>query len=290
MATTSLDDKSRVTRPVVFVLAFFAVCLAARIFELFVLRTDLSVIGEAFLHKLFGIGLLALALVRLRYTWSDIGFRRDKPVRGLLAGVLLGGGAFVVAYAADTLVQRGDAPHLRFYATSYGIAENTAMQSGVVFVLVCLAGNLINVVMEDGVFRGLFMRVLGTRHSFVISLLISSFIFGLWHCWLPLRNYFDGEQSGAGATMSALLLIVTSFIFGAELCLLCQWENALWTGMTVHFINNASVNLLHVVTAAGVDRLQTMRISIAQTLICIVALALVIVRHKRSQQEKTRNM
>jgi hypothetical protein len=50
----------------------------------------------------------------------------------------------------------------------------------------------------------------------------------------------------------------------------------LWAGMAVHFVNNASVNLLHVTTVSGADELQTLRIAIAQTLICMVALALVI--------------
>jgi membrane protease YdiL (CAAX protease family) len=95
---------------------------------------------------------------------------------------------------------------------------------------------------------------------------------------LPLRNFLDGEQSGAGAAASALLLIVGSFIFGVELCLLRGWEGSLWGGITVHFINNASVNLLHVVTASGVDELQIMRISIGQAIVFMTALALIIAR------------
>jgi len=283
MSNNESNDKSIIRNPLLFVLIFFAVCLATRIFELFVIRTDTSIIGEAFIHKLFGIALLVVALYKLRYKWQDIGFRKAKFIRGVMAGALLGAGAFVIAYAVEIFIQQCNAPHLQFYATSYGIAENTAMQGGFVFILVCLAGNLINVVMEDGVFRGLFMRVLSKKYAFVVSTLISSFIFGLWHGLLPLRNYFDGEQSGAGAAMSAMLLIVTSFIFGVELCLLCKWEKALWAGMTVHFINNASVNLLHIVTDSGVDTLQTARISIAQTLICIVALVLVIVQYKKDK-------
>jgi membrane protease YdiL (CAAX protease family) len=274
-------------KPIVFVLGFFAICFAARIVELLVIRTDLSVVGEAFIHKIFGIVLLMTALFVLRLKWRDIGFRRDKFMYGVLVGTLIGAGAFAIAYGVEMFAQwqNGGAPTLEFYVTSYGLAGNSSMQSGFLFILFCVAGNLINVVMEDGVFRGLFMRVLGKRYSFVAAMIISSVIFGVWHGLLPLRSFLDGEQSGAGAMMSALLLIVTSFIFGVELCLLCKWEGALWAGMTVHFINNASVNMLHVATIQGMDELQTLRISIAQTIVCVVALALVIRQCRKQRRE-----
>jgi membrane protease YdiL (CAAX protease family) len=266
-------------------MGFFAVCLAARIVELFLLRTDLSVVGEAFIHKIFGIVLLAAALFALGLKWRDIGFRRGKLAQGLLFGLALGGAAFAIAYGIEIWlgIANGNAPSLAFYATSYGLAGNSALGNGLLFVLICVIGNIINVVMEDGVFRGLFMRVLGSRYSFITSMLASSAIFGIWHSLLPLRNFLDGEQSGAGAAMSALLLIVTSFIFGIELCLLCKWEGALWAGMAVHFVNNASVNLLHVIGISGVDTMQTMRISIAQTIVCVVALALVIAGQRKKR-------
>jgi anaerobic C4-dicarboxylate transporter len=56
--------------------------------------------------------------------------------------------------------------------------------------------------------------------------------------------------------------------------------------MAVHFVNNASVNLLHVVGAPGVDAMQTMRISIAQTLVCVVALALVVTQRRKQITSK----
>jgi hypothetical protein len=56
--------------------------------------------------------------------------------------------------------------------------------------------------------------------------------------------------------------------------------------MAVHFINNASVNLLHTVTATGVDEYQTMRISIALS-IAFVAVMVVYIYKKRKDAFKS---
>jgi hypothetical protein len=51
-----------------------------------------------------------------------------------------------------------------------------------------------------------------------------------------------------------------------------QANSSLWDGMVVHFINNASVNLFHVIFAGGTDGNPTMRIAIAQTIMFIIVL------------------
>jgi hypothetical protein len=47
-------------------------------------------------------------------------------------------------------------------------------------------------------------------------------------------------------------------------------SSSLWDGMTVHFINNASANLIHVVYINGTESSPTMRIAIAQTILFII--------------------
>lgn len=46
---TTLPSR-KITAPVFFVLAIYLVCLALRIFEYFVLRTDATVLGENIFH------------------------------------------------------------------------------------------------------------------------------------------------------------------------------------------------------------------------------------------------
>jgi membrane protease YdiL (CAAX protease family) len=251
-----------------FLILFFAVCLIARVLDSLLLRTDEGAIGELFTHKLFGIALMGWALYYLHIKWRDIGFDRSRLAKGVLIGLGIGVPVYAVAYGAELIATKNAS--LQFFTTSYNVTGNTVLDSGFLFVLICVAGNMINVVMEDGVFRGLFLKVAESRYPFIKAALFSSVLFGLWHGMMPLRNFLTGEQSPMGALMSALMLMLTSFIFGMVLCLLCRLEGSLWAGMTVHFINNAGVNLLHVVSPTGVDAMQTMRIATAQTILFIV--------------------
>lgn len=52
----------------------YAVCAVFRGIEYMVIRTDKSILGEAFIHKLIGILILAIALKVLYVGWKEIGF------------------------------------------------------------------------------------------------------------------------------------------------------------------------------------------------------------------------
>jgi membrane protease YdiL (CAAX protease family) len=136
----------------------------------------------------------------------------------------------------------------------------------------CVAGNVINVAMEEGVFRGLFLRLAESRYSFLLSVVLSSVLFGVWHVAVPVRAYLDGDMSAMGAVMSALMLILTTGITGAKFCLLTKITGSLWMPMADHFFNNTIINMLHIATNSGADELQVIRISIAQTVSFLIVL------------------
>ncbi|MEY8352904.1 CPBP family intramembrane glutamic endopeptidase [Lachnospiraceae bacterium 54-53] len=264
------------------IFTFYMVCFAFRAIEYFIFRTDQSVIGEAFIHKLAGILLLAGAVSYLRLTWTEIGFSPEKVLNRLFLGLLLGGGVFTVAYGAEIWLQSsaGNSPVLRFFVTSYSVLGNRGMESGLQFILICIVGNIINVIMEEGVFRGLFIRLAEQKYSFGTACWLSSLLFGVWHIMQPIRNVADGTQSVFGAVMTGLVLTVTSMLLGIQYCMLLKLTGSLWAGMAAHFINNTAVNLIHVITASGMDELQTVRISGAQTLSFLLVLAFYMWRKK----------
>jgi len=257
----------------VFLISFFLVLYTFRLIDSFIIRTDQGPIGELFTHKLIGIVLLAAVVCILRLKWADVGFKWNLLPRGILIGVAIAMPAYITAYAAEIIAAsvQGKSPSLKFYAASYNILGNTALDGGAWIILIIIIGNIINVTMENSIFSGVMITVAEKRHSFFAANgFYSSFLFGVWHCMMPLRNYVDGNQSLAGAVMSAIMLFVTSFLFSIQLGLQFKQANSsLWDGMIVHFINNASVNLFHVVYANGADSNPTMRIAIAQTIMFI---------------------
>lgn len=166
----NINEKNRnkgIAYPVVWVIAIFLACCFFRLFEYFILRTDQSVIGEAFVHKLIGIGVLIAVAFWLKITRVDIGLSANIIFRDILIGFLLAAVSFFIAYGVEWVIQlqKGNAPTLQFFATSYGLQENRILRSGLVLVLICIVGNVINVIMEEGVFRGLFVEMLERKYT-----------------------------------------------------------------------------------------------------------------------------
>ena len=264
------------------VIVIYIVCLILRLFEYFVLKTDYSVIGEAVFHKLAGIFILFLAAGYFNYDLKESGFSGDGAIKKLLAGIFFSLSCFAVAYFAEIAIAKNSNAFsgVGLYVTSYSVNGNLGKQTAMFFFIICIAGNIINVVMEEGIFRGLFLTRLQKKYSFLTSALISSILFGLWHGAGPLRSYIYGECSLAGLLMNCLILILSSSLVGAKFVLLTKLTGSVYMSMGDHFVNNTIVNILHVLTIHGADSYQIIRISIAQTISFIIVLILFLLRKK----------
>lgn len=256
------------------VLIIYMLCYIFRLVEYFILRTDQTWIGEAIVHKLLGIAILFFAAKQLQFTIKEIGYSKGNSLRNLLKGLAFGVGVFIFAYAVEVLiaVSRGSFESLQIYVSTYAIDQNIGQQTEALFFFVCIVGNVVNVIMEEGIFRGLFARVLEHKYSFIVSAVITSILFGLWHVVGPVRNYYDGTFGMGGMIANAIMLLVTSALVGFKFALLTKMTGNLYMAMGDHFVNNTIVNLLHVVSDTGADEMMVVRVSIAQSVSFILVL------------------
>lgn len=275
---------NKLNRPLLSVCAIFLLCLVLRSGEYFLLRTDQTVLGEALFHKLAGIVILFAAARLLSATPEFLGFAKRGAVRYTAMGLLFGLSVFAVAYGAEILlaVSQGRFQSLRLYVSVYSVDGNMGYQTGALFFLLCIAGNVANVLMEEGIFRGLFQKMLQQKYTFLASASIASLLFGLWHVVGPLRSYHDGLSSMGGMAANLLMLVVTSGLGGLKFALLTKLTGSLYMAMGDHFVNNTIVNVLHVASFTGADEWMVARITIAQTLSCLIVFLVYYIKRKRA--------
>lgn len=264
----------------------YVICYIARIIEYFFIRTDKTIIGEAFIHKIFGIVVLIIALSILHMTLGEIGFKQKRVMKMLLYGLGFGLVMYVLGYGTEIAIAMasGNFVSLDFYVSSYAVDTNVATGTGIGLLIICIIGNILNVLMEEGVFRGLFLHHLEKRMKFAPAAIISSTLFGFWHVVGPIRNYMDGVSSLNSTVANIIMLVVTSGLVGLMFCMMKEITNSLYFGMAAHFVNNTIVNLLHVTTKTGVDEMMFVRITITQTISFCIILAVMLWKRKNENR------
>ncbi|MBR6091042.1 MAG: CPBP family intramembrane metalloprotease, partial [Anaerolineaceae bacterium] len=254
-------------------LLIFLILITVHAFEAIVLRMDETVFAENFINKFFGIAVIAIVLRILGWKWSDIGFCKKNFLKNTAAGFLLAIVSFAAAYSAESLILKAQGNQIRFgfFTTGFSLTGDAVIQQGIRFILMCVFFNIINVIMEEGTFRGLFYGILKTDHSAKTALLIQALLFGVWHIITPLHNLIDGDIDFAAFAGLGIGYIILAGIMGGKWSLMYRMTGSLYSGMADHFFNNCiATNLLHVTTGSGTDELMIVRVLIAQILSFII--------------------
>lgn len=147
------------------------------------------------------MAILLSSLKLPKKTLPSIGFI-PKDLSHLGYGLALASLCFAFAYALEMaiLTIQGAQAHLSIYATVFSLNGQATQHTGLLFILMCLFFNLINVIMEEGVFRGLFLSLLSPDYGFKEANNLSALLFGIWHWVMPLRAYHDGSMNLAPAS------------------------------------------------------------------------------------------
>ena len=270
-------------KPILNCFIIFSICLIARVIEYFVIRTDESVLSENFLHKVLGIILLWIILYYAKLKWKDIGFNTKDVFSGIGKGLLFGFICCVFAYAIEGLIlyNMNHSFNLSFYATGFSLNNEMNQQTGIIFIFLCIIFNIINVWMEEGIFRGLFTKILEDI-SYNTSLFLIAFLFGIWHLVMPFRDYIEGKSSISNLLVMGIGYVFLAGMMSIKWSLLYRMTGSLWIGLGDHLFNNVISNLLHVVSNNEVDNMQIVRILIWQ----ILSFVIVLVIYKKRKRDK----
>ena len=268
-------------------LLVFLVCCIARVLEYFLIRTDETVLAENFLHKVFGILVLAVMIRVIKLSWGRIGFAKKDIAKNILKGFALGVICFAVAYIVECIILflvNGNV-QLRVYVSGFALNGEAVKQNGIGFILLCVVFNAINVWMEEGVFRGLFPTLLSDKMNFWKATIFSAILFGVWHWIMPMRDFLEGNSSFGNLLVMGIGYIILSGIMSIKWSVLYKITDSLWMGLGDHLFNNVIVtNLLHVVSENEADSMQIVRILIGQLLSFI--LVMVYYKKGRNKQKK----
>lgn len=254
----------------------FILLMIIRAIEIVFVKTDQTWIGENILHKICCILLVWAALDLLGLHWSDLGFSKKGLFTGLKYGLALGISTFVLSYAAEFIVLSvmGKHPSLRFYITNFSLAQTHANGSSLLAVIVCMAGNIVNVYAEEGLFRGLFYKTGIQSYSQKTANTMQALLFGIWHITNIINPVLDGDMNIAMAAFMGIGYILLSGILAYEWGMCAALSGTLWIGASEHLFNNFISNSLHTVTETGADEWMIIRITLSNILSLLFVLVI----------------
>ena len=247
----------------------FAILIVVHGFEAIVLRMDETVLGENFINKVFGIVLIFVVLGLIKWAPKNIGFTAKNFLRNIGIGLLFAIVSFAIAYSVEVIILKSQGQSVSFgiFATGFSLTGETTVHTGIGFILMCILFNIINVVMEEGTFRGLFFNIVSCKKPMKTALFFQALLFGIWHVVTPLHNLIDGDINVPSFIALSIGYIILAGMMGIKWGLMYKMTGSLYAGMADHFFNNCiATNLLHITTGEGIDDMMIVRVMIAQLL------------------------
>ena len=245
----------------------FLICLFVHEIEVILIRTDETFLSECFINKVLGIIVLFILLKLVNWKWKDIGFKKDGMLKNILKGFLLCTTFYTIGFIIEFIVlkMQGNPGHMEFFVTGFSLTGNVVKHTGIFFVLMCIFFNIINVWMEEGLFRGFYIEYINKNYNMKKAIFVAAFLFGIWHLVTPFRSLLDGDMNLFSFIVMSIGYVILSMIMGIKWGILYKMTGSIWMGLADHFFNNCIVtNLLHVVTINGVDEMQIARVLIGE--------------------------
>lgn len=258
----------------------YVLCAIVKDIEFLYIKTDSTFIGENVICKIVCIVATVFLTYKLGYKLSDIGFKNRNVLKYAVYGLGLGMITFAISYGVELLILSlsGQAPRLSVYISNFGLtgATNT-MSLTFTAVVICIIGNIINVLAEEGLFRGIMLKTISDRWGFKRGNFVQGLLFGLWHVISCVQGVKEGVMTIGVAIVFAIGYIILAGILAIEWGTCVNMTGVLWVGMFEHFFNNFISNALHVLSigSGGIveaDNMQIVRIILSNVLSLTIVL------------------
>jgi membrane protease YdiL (CAAX protease family) len=247
-------------KPILTGLVLMLIAVGFKLIDHFILRLD-EILGEIILSKSLGFALVVLFVWLAGRKLKDIGFHSKYIGRSILIAVTITLAAFIVAYAVAyiILMQNHAQPALLLDA----IDSKVGVSGGLLFGLWLVFGNCINAFMEEGLFRGVMIRLFRMRLSFWKANWFQALLFGIWHLPWVLKYYQMGTIKTSGEILFAIFSnSIPQLLMGLVWGYLYLKTDNLWAPWTAHLLANSVSNFLHINSLNGLDSDFAIRMSV----------------------------
>ena len=160
-ASVSSIQRIALEQPIVTSLVLLVIAFFFKWVDTFVLRLD-ERLGEIILCKALGFVMVIVFVWACGRKLQDIGLHSRQLGPSLLIGIVITVIALIVSYVVEFVVQLPKQPVVHLAA----IEPKAGVTGGLGFVIWMLFGNLVNSFMEEGLFRGVMIRLFRVRLSF----------------------------------------------------------------------------------------------------------------------------
>ncbi len=189
-------------------------------------------------HIPFHLGILGIALVIARAagtTWTAMGLRPDRAMRGVKVGaIVMGIIALGIAIAIAIPATRELFEDERIIDATIGSVLFQA------FVRIPLATALY----EEVLFRGIVFGMLMRRHKPIVAGVLTSVLFGFWHI-LPTLDTIQTNPAGdafsgaAGIAVAIFGSVLGTGAAGIGFLLVRLYANSTWAAVLMHIGTNS---------------------------------------------------
>jgi membrane protease YdiL (CAAX protease family) len=250
-------------------MAVLAAGMVIRLLDIFVFRLD-ERWGEIILSKTLLCLLVLAFLLATGAGFSAIGLKREGAVSSALLGLLVTALALACGYVAELVVLHGRGLQGRLELAA--MDPKTGLSGAATFAAFLLAGNIINSLAEEGLFRGLLPLLFATRMGPLTALALSAVLFGAWHLPWAAKALLEGGETNVP------LVLVSNFVPQVLLGLVWGYlyvrTGNLWACLVSHTLVNSAVNFLHVRAGGMLDEALPTRMGVFTAVMLAGVLAL----------------